>query len=591
MTQQPALTPDMDRAERIGYEVKAIRDLGYTCDVQQDREGLHYITVNLRRDTMEGPQPVQLYLKLLPTFPHGAPEMIVTVISPASTSSGELHELQIETESKARLSWLWSSRLYEIVQDVQDSVQGPNLRLASAPPPLPVPQVIPGAIPVPPAATSIPAMAPSRSPNRPIVLITGLIVIVLMLAGTGIYFAFLRDPCGEQRNTAQRALQSGDPTTMLQAVTLYETMRSRGQAGEGGSCGGLVTDPTPLREAYEQTAAAQFTAGELESAQNLYQQALAIDPQSVSANEGLTKTITARTRPLWSAVESNWSINSEQSWGEVVSSLDAIHSLNPEALNPTNSISVTLQLHDAYIAWGDLTLDSDPQASAEHYAAALALQIDPVLVTERQGWADWAIRLQAADAADVAALISELDQTAGENPDLRDPLGRSIDQWRYLAHVAYGEALVSQGGAVGEEAMAHANAALELVQSAPDSGRAARLLKGKAEELRATASGYKLSANQLDANAWKTLLKERRISASSSGKPVNLLIIAPSANMLITIVGTGNQTQLVTDRTGVAYAALPSGRYVVAISDNPDAGEVSVDLATGATYLVRVTPR
>jgi Prokaryotic homologs of the JAB domain len=132
MTHQPLTASDDSRAERIGYEVKMIRDMGYSCDLQQSPEGMtHYLTVELTRDTMEGPQPVRAYIKLDAEFPASPPMLVVTVLIPGSTSANELNELPIEVESKARMIWSSQRMLYEIIQDVQDCVQCQSRIIAS----------------------------------------------------------------------------------------------------------------------------------------------------------------------------------------------------------------------------------------------------------------------------------------------------------------------------------------------------------------------------------------------------------------------------------------------------------------------------
>ena len=129
MTDQPLTTSDQIRAERIGYEVKMIRDMGYSCDLQQSPEGkTYYLTVELTRDTMEGPQPVRAYIKLDAEFPASSPMLVVTILIPDSTSANELNELPIEVESKARMIWSSQRMLYEIIQDVQNSILVQSLR-------------------------------------------------------------------------------------------------------------------------------------------------------------------------------------------------------------------------------------------------------------------------------------------------------------------------------------------------------------------------------------------------------------------------------------------------------------------------------
>jgi tetratricopeptide (TPR) repeat protein len=585
MNQSTSAMHEQNRIERIGHEVKTIRDMGLPCDLQQDASGsMHYLTVELRRETMEGAQPVRAYFKLDSTFPASTPELVVTVITAGSTASGELVELPIEIESKTRLNWSSASMLYEIVRDVQDSVQNPQLRLASSPA-----TSEPMALPLPEERR--PAPAPRRSAAATIGVVVGFSLLVLLVAGIGGYFALLHDPCGGDQQLAQQAFTKGNRESLMQAVILFESMRTRGLAGERGSCGALASDNGPLRETYERLGAVLISAGALDEAERVYGQALALDGEAPAAKAGLRAIAEARVAPLWAAVEQRWPANTEASWPEVVENLQQISAIQPEARNPTNGLSVTLQLAKAQIAWGDLLFANDLAAAAQHYANALTLLPTNSIAKERSIWIERARSLETVALAEWPARIVELEQAASAQPDQRDPAGRSINQWRYDVHLAYGRALLNAGGAVADEVRNQADAALALAAEAEDKGDAARQLKREAEALLEAASGYQISASPLAGDAWNNLLRDRQIEAAIEGRPINLVVVTPLANLAITLTSAGASQQLVTDRAGVAFAALNSGTYILTLADNKAAGEVTLNLSTAATYLVRVTLR
>jgi len=587
MTLRPPTAPDQSRAERIGHEVKTIRDMGYPCDLQQDQDGIaHYLTVELTRDTMEGPQPVRVYLKLNAGFPDSPPDLVVTVITTSTTSAGELAELSIEAESKTRLSWSAHQMIYQIIQEVQDSVQGQNLRLATMAAP---PAAIPTALPRPTDRTSSPAQR--RSASGMIAAIVGGTAVLLLAGGLTLYYGVLYDACGADQRLVTQAQAAGDLDSLRQATRTLETMRARGQSGERGSCRALATDPAPLRAAHERYGDTLLAAGQIDDAAAAYGQALALDPAATAAQAGLTQVRAARTVPLWEEVERLWPVNSAESWPKAVAALEQIRVIDPDALSPAGQISATLRLAQAQIRWGDLLFAADPTAAGTRYEAARALGLSDTDMADRLAWAARSSKLRAATLDTWPALIAELDQVAAERPALRDPAGRGIDQRRYDAHVAYGRALLDQGGAVGAETLAQADAGLGLSQAAEDKGESARLIKREAEALLAAASGYQIGANAVDAQAWGDLLADRRIDMTLADRPVNLVIVAPTANLVVNITSSGGSQQIITDRTGVAIAALPGGRYLISLADRTAAGEVALDLSTALTYLVRITPR
>ena len=590
MTLRPPTTPNQNRAERIGSEVKTIREKGYFCDLQQDQGGSnHYLTVDLTRDTMEGPQPVRAYLTLDENFPASTPGLVVTVVVSGSTSSGELSELSIEIESKTRLSWSGHQTLYEIIQDVQDSVQSQNLRLTNSAVPTSVVVVDPTPLPPPTGRSTVPAQR--RSATGMIAAIVGGAVVLLLIGGLGLYYGLLYDPCGADEQLVAQAYAVGDLDSLRQAIRTLEILRTRGQAGERGSCHTLATDPTALRQAYERYGDALLAATKLDEAAAAYRQALALDPASVAAQAGLTNVMAVRATPLWAEVAQLWSAKSAQSWPQVVSDLEQIRALDPAALSPTDQISVTLRLAQAQIGWGDLLFTTDPTAAGEHYGAARTLDASVSGVGDRLAWAERGGKFRSATIDVWPTMIAELERAATTHPAPRDPAGRTIDQWRYDAHVGYGRALLERGGAVGAEALVQADLALNLAQAAEDRGERARLLKRESEALLAAASGYQISANTLDARAWSEILSDRHIAAKLDTRPVNLVVVAPAANLVISITGSAGNQQVVTDRTGVAIAALPGGSYLISLADRPAAGTVTLDLSTASTYLVRITPR
>jgi len=102
---------------------------------------------------------------------------------------------------------------------------------------------------------------------------------------------------------------------------------------------------------------------------------------------------------------------------------------------------------------------------------------------------------------------------------------------------------------------------------------------------------YDLTAEPLDADALSKVLRERGLPQRQSGRPVNLLVLTPAANMALTLSGPQESQQLVSSRAGVAFAALDAARYRLALGSGAQASEVALDYSTAAAYLVRVTPR
>ncbi|NCC30820.1 MAG: tetratricopeptide repeat protein [Chloroflexia bacterium] len=594
MSSLPPMAADQSHAERIGQEVKAIRDMGYACDLQQDVSAQrYYLTVELARDTHEGPQPVHLYFQLDANFPATAPNLVVTVTTPGTTSHGELQELPIDVESKTRLSWSSRQMLYEIVLEVQDSVQSSNLRLARIAEPV---------APRPPLDAPLPKELPPReerplpTPTRrsatgKILAVVGGGVTLLIAGGLVLYYTLLYDPCASEQQFVAQAYTVGDRESLAQVTHTLEAMRSRGQSGVGGSCGSLVDNPILLITAYERYASALLEANQLDQAEAMFRQALALDPASSDAQAGLTAVIEARTKTLWTEAEQLWPVNTTASWAQVVTLLEQIHVLHPEAQSPEAAIGVKTRLAQAQMAWGDLLFATDVTEAHEHYVLAATLEQDLEGLADRLKWIARATQFRDASVATWPALISELEQAVQLTPNTSDPAVRTVEQWLYDSYVGYGLALLERGGAVGTDALAQANTALSLAQVAEDRGESARQLKREAEALLASTSAYQIITTRLDASEWTRLLTDRRLATQINGDPVNLLIIAPTSNLVLNLVGSSGNRQIVTDRTGVASAALPSGRYLLSLAELPMVGEANLDLSTSATYLVRIIPR
>jgi tetratricopeptide (TPR) repeat protein len=596
MTYYASTQPNNARVERINHEVEAIRTLGYPCEPQQGQDGRSvYIVVHLHRDTQEGQQPISLYLNLDDGFPETRPEMVVTVALPdGQKRMGEANEAPIEIESKARLSWRSDSMLYQIVREVADSVQSVQIRIVggSFTPPAVEPAGTthaPPPLPASPGSPSLAAPARRRSAKGVIaaVLITG---AVLLFGGAGaIYMAFFYDPCGDARQLAERNLGAIDLVALGQAVHTLEDMRARGQQGERGSCAALVNDPGLLRDAYLRYGQQLLAGDSLDQAEQTYQAARQLDSRSQPAQAGLDAVAVARVQPLWSTMKSLWPANTLESWPRVVDALEKIRAISPQAISPDDGLSVTLNLYRAQVAWGDLLYAQEQPDAAKHYAAARALLPADPLAADRLDWTERRRRLREAHVADWPALLEELQQLAAQTPSLSDPAGRSINQWLYTAHVGYAQALLGQeqSGATAGAVLQQAQAALELASASDDNGAAARLLVQQASDrLRA----YNLTAEPLDASALSKVLRERNLPEKLRGQVVNLIVLTPVANMPLTLIGSKGSQQLVSNRAGMAFAALDNDRYRLSLIDGEGGIEVVLDYATAPAYLVRVTP-
>jgi hypothetical protein len=591
MSYRSATQPNDIWTERISREIDAIHQLGYRCELRRDHDGRGaYVIVHLHRDTEEGQQPVTLYLRLDAGFPETRPEMLVAVALPAGQSGGaESREAPVESESKARMSWRSDSMLYQIVREVQDNVQGDQLRLVGAP-------SAPGAAPAAPPLPAAPAMlAVARPPRRQsargviaAVLLGG--ALLLFGGAAALYLAFFYDPCGGDQQLAQRDLATSDTAALKQATQTLEQLRRRGQTGEGGSCAALAGDPRLLRDAYLRYGQQLLAGGSLDGAEQAYQRARQLDPTSRSAQQGLDAVVAARVRPLWSDATNLQRAGTVEGWSQVVEALERIRAISPDAISPNHGISITLELYRAQIAWGDLLYAQERADAAGHYAAARALLPADLLAAERLNWIERRRRLREAQVADWPALLEELQRLVDQSPTLADPAGRSVGQWLYAARVGYAQALLAQepSGPTAEAALQQAQAALDLAGGSDDSGAAARLAEQQAiDRLRV----YNLVAEPLDAEALSKVLRERNLPERQNGRPVNLLVLTPTANMALTLSGPQETQQLVSSRAGVAFAALDADAYRLSLGSGAQASEVALDYSRAAAYLVRVTPR
>lgn len=87
------------------------------------------------------------------------------------------------------------------------------------------------------------------------------------------------------------------------------------------------------------------------------------------------------------------------------------------------------------------------------------------------------------------------------------------------------------------------------------------------------------------------VLRERNLAEKLRGRPVNLLVLTPVANMSLTVTSSHGSQQVVSNRAGVAFAALDPDRYRLSLAAGDRGDEVVLDYATAPAYLVRVTPR
>jgi hypothetical protein len=304
----------------------------------------------------------------------------------------------------------------------------------------------------------------------------------------------------------------------------------------------------------------------------------------------LDAVVAARVRPLWSDATNLQRAGTVEGWSQVVEALERIRAISPDAISPNHGISITLELYRAQIAWGDLLYAQERADAAGHYAAARALLPADLLAAERLNWIERRRRLREAQVADWPALLEELQRLVDQSPTLADPAGRSVGQWLYTARVGYAQALLAQepSGPTAEAALQQAQAALDLAGGSDDSGAAARLAEQQAiNRLRV----YNLVAEPLDAEALSKVLRERNLPERQNGRPVNLLVLTPTANMALTLSGPQETQQLVSSRAGVAFAALDADAYRLSLGSGAQASEVALDYSRAAAYLVRVTPR
>jgi|GEM_PF-5910059 len=541
------MATDNNRTQRINHEIQAIRDLGYLCNLQPEIQGhAHYVIVQLQRETMEGPQPVMLYMRLGVAFPCSAPDIVVTVMAPSmrgpqTAYPDAVEELRLVLDSQVSISWTAENHLYEIVQEIQDHVQGDNLRIVTDTFIFPIPTGISGstekstismhksdfnnesnqesqflsilterndiptlAPPMPdsrvqqlPVIPALPAQSRSeilnnlqtrtRSAKSIIVAVFFSFTVVIVGIFSALYFVIFYDPCINDLQHAQRDLLLDDPETLHEAVVTLETLRLRGQQGERGSCAKLVTDYEPLYVAYLRYGQHAFANDALDEAEESYQKALQLVPDSTLAQEGLDAVELARTMPLWEEVTDLWKVDTQESWQQVVSFLEQIAAIDPEAIDTTDGVSVTLKLYFAHIGWGDHLFANKLSEAKEHYGMARSLLTKHPVVEERIAWVDRAQTLQREDASTLATLVEEINYLAMEQPDLEDPVGNSIKQWLYKVHVAYGTALLHQSDesddASIDAASFQAKKAMALALESDDNGESARLLQKRAERM------------------------------------------------------------------------------------------------------------
>lgn len=543
------LPGDDPRTQRILQEYEALRAKGYDCALHKHAaDGTCDIKVQMQRPTMEGDQPYSILLTLDPLFPARRPGLEVEAFTGNLDPNGELRGLLVDVESKTRLIWANDNTLVQIVEDVQDFMQTGALQPRRADPPPPEPD------------------------DRPI------------------------DPEPEPREEKEPTHSNDDaPRTFVRDTPLR---KPGGEAAPWATF--TIRELTPEQRRWLRIAG--ISIGGL-LAITLLAAIFSLVAPYLPSRTGPTATPT-REQELWNDANTLAKAETPENMSKLVAALQQIEAINPVSANPAGGMTVTLQLSRAWLAWGDMIYKQEPSDAALQYGEAHKLMPNDGDVIDRSAWVERARDWRDANISTWPDLIAELSQAAGKDSKLTDPAGRSIAQWLYDAHLAYGQALYNRGSAATtvdtrqsdiKTALEQADAALKLA-GAKDKGEAARRLKEQAETLRDVSGSYKVFVDETKPTKeqWGQLVDKQKSEAfvgTAADALPNLVIYGPEQTTLVLTGPDNKPVSIAIDRDGRMLVALPQGESRLRLDDGLFPHEKVLVISENMPYhVVQITP-